>query len=260
MSRLLDLQRSMFDLMLAPDPGPFLTDPKAWGRARGLRRADQGALADRAPRLAVYRDLVQFALTDPVEDCYPITRAFLEAEGLWKDCLAAFLESRTVQSPYYRDVAPAFLAWLLDSGWGSERWPFLVPLAHWEHLELELLRHPDGPALEAQGERSTEPSAAAMAIPDVTLRNLTYPCHVAEAEVEAPLPPPGPSHLLAWRDREGAFRSLELSDTASALLARWLAGDPLGPSAEAVGADAKDALALAADLYAKGALVGFRLA
>ncbi len=258
MSRLDALQRSMFDLMVAPDPGPFLADPKAWGRARGLGRADQGALAGRAPRLAVYRELVQSALTDPVEDCYPITRAFLEAEGRWKDCLTAFLESRTVQSPYYRDVAPAFLAWMLESGWGSERWPFLVPLAHWEHLELELLRHPDGPAPEAQVGPSSEPTPEATAIPDATLRNLTYPCHVEEAGVDAPVPPEGPSHLLAWRDSEGAFRSLELSATASALLARWLAGDPLGPAAEAVGAASGEALGLAADLYARGALAGFK--
>ncbi|HJW32208.1 MAG TPA: putative DNA-binding domain-containing protein [Holophagaceae bacterium] len=254
MSRLEDLQRSMFDLMLAPDPAPFLADPTAWGHARGLKARDQAALAGRAPRLAVYRDLVQFALTDPVEDCYPITRALLESAGAWKECLAAFLESRTIQSPYYRDVAPAFLAWLLDSGWGAERWPCLVPLAHWEHLELELLRHPDGEA----GGGSPDPTLASAILPDVTLRNLTYPCHVQEAEEADPIPPEGPSHLLAWRDREGTFRSLELSATASALLARWLAGDPLGPAAEAVGADPDAALSLARDLYAKGALTGFK--
>lgn len=254
MSRLQSLQQSMFDLMVAPEPDPFLADPAAWGRARGLGAEDQRALVRRAPRLAVYRELVQFALTDPVEDCFPICQALLEAEGAWKACLGAFLDSRSIQSPYYREVAPAFLAWLVDSGWGHERWPFLVPLAHWEHLELELLRHPDGPPPEGL---ATEPGPEMRVQPDITLRNLTYPCHVEEAEVEDPIPPEGPAHLLAWRDRAGAFRSLELSPTASALLARWLAGDPLGPAAEAVGAEPEDALALARDLYAKGALAGF---
>ncbi|MBI3131901.1 MAG: putative DNA-binding domain-containing protein [Acidobacteria bacterium] len=257
MSRLDNLQRSMFDLMVAPDAAPFLADPQGWGQARGLETADQGALAARATRLAVYRDLVQFALTDPVEDCFPITQALLEAEGAWKGCLAAFLDSRTVQSPYYRDVAPAFLAWLVDSGWGAERWPYLLPLAHWEHLELELLRHPDGPPAEGL---TPEPAPDATLVAEVTLRNLTYPCHVQEAGVEDPIPPDGPSHLLAWRDREGSFRSLELSPTASALLARWMAGDPLGPAAEALGVDRGEALRLGRDLYAKGALAGFRSA
>ncbi|HJV90415.1 MAG TPA: putative DNA-binding domain-containing protein [Holophagaceae bacterium] len=257
MSRLDALQRSMFDLMVAPDPAPFLAEPDAWGAARGLGDEDRSALARRAPRLAVYRELVQFALTDPVEDCYPITRALLESEGVWKACLGAFLESRAIQSPYYRDVAPTFLTWLLDSGWGADRWPYLVPLAHWEHLELELLRHPDDQPPEDLG---NAPSLEGAVLPAGTLRNLTYPWHVEEATEAEPLPPEGPSHLLAWRDREGAFRSLELSPTASALLARWLAGDPLGPAAQAVGADPGDALALARDLYATGALAGFRSA
>ncbi|HJV22451.1 MAG TPA: putative DNA-binding domain-containing protein [Holophagaceae bacterium] len=254
MSRLQDLQRSLFDLVLAPDPGPFLADPVAWGKARGLGAPDRSALAARAPRLAVYRELVQFALTDPVADCYPITRSLLASEGVWETCLGAFLERRAIQSPYYRDVAPTFLAWLLDSGWGAERWPFLVPLAHWEHLELELLRHPDGPPPEGL---APEPSLPGTTTPDVTLRNLTYLWHVEEATEADPRPPEGPAHLLAWRDREGAFRSLELSATASALLTRWLAGDPLGPAAQAVGADPREALGLARDLYAKGALAGF---
>jgi hypothetical protein len=245
----------MFDLMLAPDPTPFLGDPAAWGQARGLAAPDQRALARHAPRLAVYRDLVQFALTDPVEDCYPITQALLA--DAWKECLAAFLESRTVQSPYYRDVAPAFLAWLVDSGWGAARWPRLVPLAHWEHLELELLRHPDGAAPEGL---DPEPGPDAIPCPEATLRNLTYPCHVEEAKVHAPLPPEGPSHLLAWRDREGGFQSLVLSATASALLTRGLAGEPLGAAAAAVGAPPEAALDLARDLYARGALSGFRRA
>jgi hypothetical protein len=255
MSRLQDLQRSLFDLVLAPDAQPFLADPGAWGAARGLGADDQASLRRGAPRFAVYRELVQFALTDPVEDCYPILMAHLVAQGAWTECLAAFLEARVIQGPYYREVAPAFLQWLADSGWGSDRWPFLLPLAHWEHLELELLRHPEE-ALPT--DLSREPDPAARVVPESTLRNLSYPVRVSEADPENPVPPEGALHLLAWRDAEGAFRSLELSAPASALVARWLEGQPLGAAAAELDLEISEALDLARRLLREGALVGFR--
>lgn len=255
MTRLAHLQRSLFDLVLAPSPDPFLADPGAWGAARGLGPKDQASLHRGAARFAVYRELVQFALTDPVEDCYPILMAHLEAEGAWQDCLAAFLGARVIQGPYYREVAPAFLAWLATTGWGAERWPFLLPLAHWEHLELELLRHPDDPV---PGHLSPQPTPGSRAHPHPTLRNLTYPVRVSEAAPDRPIPPDGALHLLAWRDAEGAFRSLELSPSASALVARWLEGEPLASGAAPLGLDVEEALGLAQRLVAEGALVGFR--
>lgn len=255
MSRLGNLQRSLLDLVLAPEAGPFLADPAGWGAARGLEAPDQAALAAARTRLAVYRDLVQFALTDPVEDCYPLVKAHLEAEGAWAACLGSFLAARMIEGPYYREVAPTFLQWLVASGWGSDRWPFLLPLAHWEHLELELLRHPDAPAPTGL---AGEPWPTCTVVPEPTLRNLTYPVRVSEATPEAPIPPAGPLHLLAWRDEAGSFRSLELSPPASALVTRWLEGQALVPATRDLDLEAETILPFALRLHREGAFAGFR--
>lgn len=255
MSRLLALQHALFDLAVEADPEPFRRAPAAWAEARGLAEEDAAALAAQAPRLGVYRDLVRFALEDPLPDACPIAHALLREAGAWEACVDAFLASRALRSPYYRDVAPTFLAWLAESGWGLDRWPFLLALVHWEVLELELLRHPD---LPAPGTLRPGPGAGLRAVAEPTLRNLSYPWAVHRATEEAPVPEAEPTHLLAWRDPEGDFQSLVLSPPASALMARWLEGEGLGPAAEAQAVPLDEALALAATLRAKGALRGFR--
>ena len=57
--------------------------------------------------------------------------------------MQAFLDARVVRSSHYRDIAPAFLGWLAATGWGQDRWPFLLELAHAEILEVLVARFPD---------------------------------------------------------------------------------------------------------------------
>ena len=255
MSRLADRQHSSFDLAMDPEVAAFHADPAAWATARGLASADAAAFAAQAPRFAVYRDLVRFALEDPLPDAFPIAHALLAEAEAWDPCVAAFLADRPVQSPYYRDVAPTFLAWLAETGWGLDRWPFLLALVHWELQDLELPRLPDAPLPTGL---HAVPAPGHLAIPEPTLRNLSYPWAVHHATPEAPVPEAEPAHLLAWRDAEGDFQSLALSATASALVARWLEGAALGVAANAVGVDVAEALELATRLHAEGALLGFR--
>lgn len=252
MSGLLQLQRALGHLLLDERPA-FREDPAAWALAQGLDGADAAATARQAKRLWVYRELVEFALADPLMDCFPITQALLDEAEQWESCLRAFLAARAIPSPYYRDVAPAFLAWLADSGWGAERWPFLLSLAHWERTELELLRLPDAPP---PGPLAPTPWPGARAVfPEC--RHLAYPFKVHEASVEAPVPEPGDTFLLAWRDADDDFQSLVLSPHASALVGQLLQGATVGAAAEGIGAAFGAAEALLKELAARGAVRGF---
>ncbi len=255
MSALQSLQQALFELAVTPDPAPFVEGPEAWARTRGLTPADARAFETQAARLLVYRDLVRFALEDPLPDAYPITHRLLTEAGAWEEAVSAFLAAGSLRSTYYREVAPAFLAWVAETGWGTARWPFLLALLHWELLELELQRHPDLPPpvdLEAS------PTPASRVVPDPTLRNLTYPWAVQEATEADPVPKPTPTHLLAWRDGQGDFQSLALSPSASSLLARWLDGEPLADAAAELGVALGEAAAFATTLKAREALLGFR--
>jgi hypothetical protein len=256
-SDLARLQELVLDLALAPDDAAFREDPAAFARILGLGTAHQQSLAARRDRWLLYRNLVRTALEDPLGDALPVTQALLEAADAWEDAVAAFLASRTLQSPYYREIPAAFVAWLADSRWGQDRWPFLLPLAHFEVLELEVVRHPDGPPPPGLG---PEPALDRVAVLDPSVRNLAYGYAVQHATVEAPEPPRACAWLLCYRDAEGAFRVLELTPHVSALLARSQEGQALGPALAELGVTAEEAFPLLRDFRDRGILLGFRKA
>ena len=249
------LQRTVTDLMLEADATAFHQQPAAFAAARGLGPSDQRSLAARRDRWEVYRGLVRTALADPLSDTFPITRALLEEAGTWTEVVAAFLASRTISSPYYRDVAPAFVAWLAEARWGQDRWPFLLQLAHYEALELDVLRHPDEPPPPGL---EREPAPDRVAVLDPAARNLAYGFAVQEATVETPEPASACAWLLCHRDPEGAFRVLELTPHVSALLARSQEGQALGPALTDLGVDPAEAFTLLCDFRDRGAILGFR--
>lgn len=251
------LQGLVTDLVLAPEADAFREDPAVLGAEHGLGPGDQAALTRFRDRWLLYRDLVRTALEDPLLDAFPITHALLARDGAWTWAVEAFLASRTVSSPYYRDVAPAFVAWLADSRWGQERWPFLLQLAHYEVLELDVVRHPDEPPPPGL---LREPAADRVAVLDPAARNVAYGFAVQAATVEAPEPPAACAWLLCHRDREGAFRVLELTAHVSALLARSQEGQPLGAASAELGVDPRAAFDLLRDFRDRGALLGFRQA
>lgn len=254
--RTMELQRCMADLLLNEDGGAaFARDPISFGAARGLGSTDLAALDRYKSRLLTYRDLARSALEDPLPDCFPILHALLTEAGAWEDCVNAFFASRSIQSPYYRDVTPSFVSWLASSAWGQERWPFLLQLAHFEYIEVEILRWPDEappPGLQ------TAPAPALHVVFDGAARNLAYTFRVHHAEKKDPTPEAGETFLLGYRVPDGEFFYSELSAHASAFLARCLEGASIGEAASALDLSLEEVLSLLSDLAAKGAILGFQ--
>ena len=255
------LQRTLMDLALQPKAGEaFRKYPKKFAKAHGLDKADQEALARWQRRLLGYRDLVRGALEDPLPDGFPICHALLgQAKGAsgasaWDEAVAAFLDARCLPTPYYRDVTRAFVAWLVDSCWGRKRWPFLVELAHYEQIEVEVIRALESP--DPEGLQATPEPHHTLVLGDGAF-HLAYSHKVHEADEDHPIPAPGETLLLVHRDPEGDFATLELTPHASALLGRALQGESLGEAAEALDLDWADAADLLTDLQAQGALKGF---
>jgi len=253
--RVRELQRALADLALAPDAAAFEADPAAFAGARGLPGPDQAAFRRCRPRLLSYREFVREDIWEPVELYLPITLALLERAGALEEARSGFLASRLLASPYYRDIAPTFLGWLAATGWGLERWPFLVQLAHAE-LVPELVEHaPDTPP---RAGLHPEPAPGDRIVPAPPPPVLAYDWRVLEATPEAPGPPPGPCHLLAFRDAEGFVRWRELTPATAAVLVR-AQQEPIGRAAAALGlGDPGAVLALLAALRAAGALEGFQ--
>jgi len=163
---LLLLQRCLATLVLDPGADAFEADPAAFARDHGLGPRHQEAFHRFKDRLLFYRDSVRGALWEPMDRYLPLLQAILEEADAWEDCRSAFLATRSVASPFYRDVAPTFLGWLASSGWGQDRWPYLLQLTHFE-LVKELVEHvPEAPpkamaaAAAAQGPTSASATDA----------------------------------------------------------------------------------------------------
>jgi hypothetical protein len=247
----LALQRCLVALALAPEAG----EPAALAAAHGLPERDQAAFRAHRNRLLYYRGAMRDDLREPLDQDFPLLRFLLEQAGAWQDCQSAFLATRSLQSPFYRDISPTFLGWLASSAWGQDRWPFLLELAHFE-LVKELVEHvPDG-----------EPPAGLHAVPSLQDRLvlapptqvLTYTYRVFEATWEHPEPPPGLCHLLASRDGDGYIQWRVLTEAAACLLVAAKDAS-VGEAARALGlTDTPELLAFLEDLKGKGALLGFR--
>jgi hypothetical protein len=244
----LALQRAMLQLALNPGPDEAWPSPEP-----AIPPAHAEAFRAFRPRLLAYRELVRASLWDPVDAVFPMARA-LVGGAAWPACREAFLAAGSVRSRHYRDIPVAFVEWLAATGWGAKAWPALLSLAHYELVEVLVSLAPDPGAIPGL---ASEPSA------DRTLRLhpaahlLTYPFAVHRATVERPRPAPGPTHLLAYRDSQDAYRLLELTAATSALLAR-AQQEPLGSALRALGiTDSAAGFDLITGLCERGAILGF---
>ncbi|MBS1767311.1 MAG: putative DNA-binding domain-containing protein [Acidobacteria bacterium] len=248
------LQAVLADIALDADVSAFRDDPIAFAAARGLNPGDARALQRWQRRLLTYRALVRFALSDPLPDCFPISKILLDREDQWEACVAAFLDARRIQSPYYRHIHPHFVEWIAETGWGTDRFPWLLSLAHFEFMELDVLRAP---------EDASDPGLAQAPAPErrvrfsASVRNLAYPWRVHEATEAEPLPAEGLALILCHRLADGRYRQQELDGPQSALLTRLMDQEPLGPAAEAVGLSFGEAAAFLEELQAEGAVLGY---
>ncbi|BDU71623.1 HvfC/BufC family peptide modification chaperone [Mesoterricola silvestris] len=225
----LALQRSLAALALDPDASAFEADPAAFAAARGLPEGDRAAFRRFRSRLLYYRDAVREDIWEPIDLDFPLTRTLLEGAGAWEACRAAFLATRIFRSPYYRDISPTFLGWMATSGWGRERWPFLLELAHFE-LVKQLVEHLPDEALPGDLRASPRPGDRLVLAPPTQV--LTYAHRVHEATWEAPAPRPGACHLLASRDAQGFIRWRELTEATAYLLVRAQAATVAGAARE----------------------------
>lgn len=256
MAEVLALQRALAALVLDPGGAAFEEDPTGFARAQGLPEEDAEAFGRFPGGLAAYRELARLSLVDPIETMFPITKALLEREGAWEGCVDAFLQARCVASRHYRDIAPAFLGWLAETGWGLATWPFLLELAHAELLEVLVARFPEGdPPLGLHA----EPAPGDRLVLDPATQVVSYRHAVHRTSEAAPVPEARPTHLLAYRDGDGRPQLMDLTPAAAALLVRAQT-ESLAGAAAAIGADLTSVLGLLRDLHGQGAIAGFRAA
>jgi hypothetical protein len=255
-SQELRLQTTLLDFMVEPTAGEaFEVDPVGFGLQRGLSPQHGAALLRFKDRLQIYRDASRAGTQELLEHFLPVTQALLETKAEWDACVSAFIASRSITTPYFRDIIPAFIQWLSVTGWGQDRWPSLLAQAHFEFLEFLVERWPDEPRPQGLAPRA---SLEALLVLDPATRIVRYDYGVHGATTDQPLAPAVPVSLLAHRDAEGSFHALEVTEATAALLMKGQEV-PLGEAISALGLpDPGAALELLQALLEQQALWGFR--
>jgi hypothetical protein len=212
-------------------------------------------------RIRVYRRLVRGTLREAIDNQLPKTAARM-GEDAYREHVVAFAEAELPRSQLLRDVAYEFAVWAAPRFAADARLPpWLADLARFELLEFDVYT----------AERFEVPLAADELVADravafdTTARvgRFGHAVHLLGDEGE---PEARPAGVLAYRDREGSYRQIDLTPLAAEILGGLLVRRlPFAP-AVAAACEARNApvdqsviegtATLMADLGERGVVLG----
>jgi hypothetical protein len=171
-----------------------------------------------AERMNLYRELIYNNVESFIASGFPVLRE-LFADDSWAAMIRDFLARHRSTTPYFSGIPAEFLAYLRDErGDHPGDPPFLLELAHYEWLELAVSvdegdTPPEDPALTA------DPVAHRLTLsPAAWPQVYRYPVQRISRTFQPEEPPPEPTHLAVYRDREDQVRFLELNAVTYRLL------------------------------------------
>jgi hypothetical protein len=89
-------------------------------------------------RMAIYRELFFNNLFNLLSSTFPVLKK-IHPDDKWRQLIREFMIHHQADTPYFLEVPQEFLAFLQNTYAGSaDDFPFLLELAHYEWVELEL--------------------------------------------------------------------------------------------------------------------------
>lgn len=187
------------------------------------RHAAPEGIEDR--RMKIYRELFFNNIKSLLGSNFPVIRA-LHSDEDWNKLIREFYSEHKCQTPLFSEVAKEFLRYLQDTRGNRPDDPkYLLELAHYEWVELALsideretgsiTADPEGDLL--QGTPVLSPLAWPL--------SYRYPVHRIRPDYQPAEPPPEPTYLLVYRDRDGAVKFMQLNHV-SRLLLQFMQEDP----------------------------------
>lgn len=222
-----------------------------------------------ARRMAIYRDLFFNNLYSLLGRFFPVLRT-IHDDRQWQRFIRGFMRHHEAQTPYFLELPAEFLAYLQDEFTpADDDYPFLVELAHYEYVELELSVSderdelagidPGGDLLREVPVKSRLARAFAYQYPVQRISPDFLPTEPADT----------PVYLALYRDSDDEIGFLELNGVTAALLdaiggndtlsgetlLRRLAGEIAYPDVDALVRHGAVALE---DMRQRGILIGTR--
>jgi len=167
-------------------------------------------------RMAMYRELFFNNIEGFLSGNFPVLRKILNDQQ-WFALAQDFYAKHPCQSPHFSQIPEEFLDYLQNERNGSEDFPFMLELAHYEWVEMALsiakeemaVSHPNPENLLNQT-IALSPLAWSLAY--------QYPVHKI-APAFLPLEPPEqPTFLIVYRNREDDVNFIEITPITYRLL------------------------------------------
>jgi hypothetical protein len=171
-----------------------------------------------ARRMAIYRDLFFRNLSNFIARSFPVLRRLYSDTG-WNSLIRHFFDQYRCSTPLFPEIPREFLNYLQEQRAGHPDDPaFALELAHYEWVETaldldetdlaELQVQPGGDLLE--GVPLLSPLAWPLAY--------NWPVHRIRRDFQPDTPPPEPTLLLVYRNRQDQVRFMQLNKVSMRLV------------------------------------------
>ena len=180
-----------------------LRNPEAYPVPEGLDKR----------RVGVYSELIFHNISALMSEFFPVLNQMLPQDD-WDRLIREFFINWRADTPYFPRLAEEFLSFLMSRPGTNHEPEYLVPLAHYEWLELYLFIHedelPEGFLTEDELQNKRI-SLSELAVPAV----YEFPVHQIRSDWQES---EALTHLLVFRDDSDSIRFFELAPLAYELL------------------------------------------
>ena len=178
-----------------------------------------------AKRMRVYNEIVFNNLQSAVGACYPVLQRVL-GKRAWQALVRRFFAEYQANSPFFRDIPQAFLAFLPQV---ETLPPYAVSLAHYEWVELAIASADTvAPMLTAEGDLV---QGIPIVAPALAVLAYDYPVQTISVRFKPHQALPEPVHLLVFRNQLDEVKFVEMNAMTARLLALLQPGELTGTAA-----------------------------
>lgn len=158
-------------------------------------------------RMGVYQELVYENILSLLSGFFPVMDS-LFTEKKWRELIAEFIREFKAETPYFPKLGEEFIFFLSGRKQQDDEPPFLIELAHYEWIELELYMSEEALSAPIPDKKLSETGLSLS--PLATPLCYHFPVHRISKEYQPLTPPEEPSYLLVFRDDEDQVRFFEL--------------------------------------------------
>lgn len=169
-------------------------------------------------RMAIYRDLFYRNVESFLANSFPVLKKIIPDEQ-WHDMIRDYFSRHRARTPLFPKMPTEFLQYLEHERSGhSDDYPFLLELAHYEWLEVELSL--DTRDISEEGIATGADLLAGIPVLSALIRPVVYqfPVHNISLDYLPESAAEQPTYLVVFRKRNDEIGFLELNSVAARLL------------------------------------------